>query len=159
MQQHIRKATNFLENCYYLTDNDTKRYILPNNNNKLKEMYINHLILLAIYQQQFNSILNVSEYLEFCNSIKLTGRDEVIVAVARFKQYKIINEANNEIVDLSFLFKKEDDVLDRSERQYKIEPLPKLPEPERTQPPQPAPAQKLPIKRITPKSRNEDWER
>ena len=159
MQQHIRKATNFLENCYYLTDNDTKRYILPNNNNKLKEMYINHLILLAIYQQQFNSILNVSEYLEFCNSIKLTGRDEVIVAVARFKQYKIINEANNEIVDLSFLFKKEADVLDRSERQYKIDPQPKSPEPEPPQPPQPAPAQKLPIKRITPKSRNDDWER
>lgn len=159
MQQHIKKATNFLENCYYLTDNDTKRYILPNNNNKLKEMYINHLILLAIYQQQFNSILNVSEYLEFCNSIKLTGRDEVIVAVARFKQYKIINEANNEIVDLSFLFKKEDDVLDRSERQYKIEPLPKLPEPERTQPPQPEIAEKPLIRKISIKKRNDDWER
>ena len=65
MQQHIRNATNFLENCYCLTDNHTKRYILPNDNNKLKEMYINQLILLAIYQQQYNSILNFSEYLEF----------------------------------------------------------------------------------------------
>lgn len=159
MQQHIKKAINFLENCYYLTDNDTKRYILPNNN-KLKEMYINQLILLAIYQQQYNSILNFSEYLEFCNSIKQTGRDEVIVAVARFKQYKIINEANNEIVDLSFIFNKEDDVLNRTERQYKIEPQQKQPEPEPSQPPQPASIQKLPTERKIPiKKRNDDWER
>ena len=82
-----------------------------------------------------------------------------IIRKILFYNIAFIATANNEIVDLSFLFKKEDDVLDRSERQYKIEPLPKLPEPERTQPPQPAPAQKLPIKRITPKSRNEDWER
>lgn len=147
------KANKFLENRYYYKGESKLNFFSPLFEN-YRGMFTRYLVLLALYQRKHGNTLIRSEFLDFCNQTQKTEPSQIVVVVARFKQFKIINSLNNEIMDLSFLFGDDGDSRENGERQY-INPSPKIEE----KPKNPAPTPKPIIKKIINPRKKDDWER
>lgn len=148
------KANKFLENRYYYKG-ESKLNFFSSSVENYKDMFTLYLVLLALYQRKYGNTLNRSEFLDFCNEIQKTEKAQIIVVVARFKQFKIINSQNDEIMNLSFLFDDDGDSRGMGERQF-IAPQPKIEE----KPKNPAPTQKPIVKKIiNPRKKDDDLER
>ena len=143
------KANNFLENRYYYKGESKLNFFSPLFEN-YRDMFTRYLVLLALYQHKQGNILNRSEFLDFCNETQKTEKAQIIVVVARFKQFKIINSLTNEIMNLSFLFD-DDDSRGMGERQF-IAPQPKIEEKPKNSAPTPKPVVK---KIINPRKKDE----
>lgn len=147
------KANKFLENRYYYKG-ESKLNFFSSFVENYKNMFTLYLVLLALYQRKHGNTLIRSEFLDFCNKTQKTELAQIIIVVARFKQYRIINVLNNEIMDLSFLFYDDGDSRDMGERQF-IAPLPKIEQ----KPKNPAPTPKPIVKKIVNPRKNDDLER
>ena len=147
------KANKFLENRYYFAGN-TKLHFFSSSVENYKDMFTLYLVFLALYQRKHGNTLVRSEFLDFCNETQKVEIAQIIVVVARFKQFQIINALNNKIMDLSFLFYDDGDSRGMGERQF-IAPQPKIEEKPKNSAPTPKPV----VKKIKNPRKKDELER
>ena len=147
------KANNFLENRYYYKG-ESKLNFFSSFVKNYRGMFTRYLVLLALYQRKYGNILNRSEFLDFCNETQKTEKAQMDNIIDKFKQFKIINSQNDEIMNLSFLFDDDGDSRGMGERQF-IAPQPKIEE----KPKNPAPTPKPVVKKIINPRKKDELER